>query len=244
MKVLSNVSLVLSLLAGMLCFPSQLLAVTSVKASLAQLPVAAESSDKGVYVDLLEAIKKETNAAINIQVVPFARSMNNVTAGKADIHIPLIKSLYQKSQDLPFDFSTATLYRVNFVLYTNKDNPISLEQLASSKIETDRAHVDYFPFKTIPSSSIEGSLKKLESKRIDGFIFADSVTDPVLKNLNLKNINRQLYDKFEVKIIMPKGTQGGELDRFLANAIDTLKKKGTYQKIMAPLDLPYDNWQP
>ncbi len=78
-------------------------------------------------------------------------------------------------------------------------------RLADYLIETDVAHTLYFPFDTQPSADILSSLKKLELGRIDGFIFADDATDPLIKANNLQNIQRQLYRRFEVKIVLPKG---------------------------------------
>lgn len=111
--------------------------------------------------------------------------------------------------------------------------------MADYLIETDVAHTPYFPFDTQPSAHILGSLKKLEIGRIDGFIFADDATDPLIKANNLQNIQRQLYRRFEVKIVLPKGGAGGATDRFLSEAIRKLRASGRLDEIMRPVDHPY-----
>lgn len=112
-------------------------------------------------------------------------------------------------------------------------------RLADYLIETDVAHTLYFPFDTQPSAYILSSLKKLELGRIDGFIFADDATDPLIKANNLQNIQRQLYRRFEVKIVLPKGGAGGATDRFLSEAFRKLRASGWFDELMQPVDHPF-----
>lgn len=213
-------------------------------ASLAQMPMYAESVDKGVLVDLVKAIEKESGVTIKREVVPFARSMDNAINRQADFHLPLIKVPNADESKLNYDHSTETIFHVNFTLYSNKNKPLDMNKLSSYKLETDRAHTQYFPFHVEPSSSIESSLKKVDAGRIDGFIFADNASDPIVKQENLKNIKRTLYKVFDVKIILPKGGRGGETDKLLTAAIQSLRKKGIYKQIMGSADAPFENWQP
>jgi len=200
--------------------------------------------DKGVLVDFTKAIAKELGMSAHIKVDPLARSMQNVIGGQVNFHMPLIKSPGYYQKDLPYDHSTATIFHVNFVLYTSKTKPLTMEQLKTAKIETDRAHVEYFPFITIPSSCIECSLKKISKGRIDSFIFADFAADGFVKANAMSELKRKSYRVFDVKIILPKGGQGSPVDRLLTKAINGLKAKGEYQRIMGAIDLPYNDWQP
>ena len=84
----------------------------------------------------------------------------------------------------------------------------------------------------------------VEAGRIDGFIFAMPETDQKLKELKLKNIKRIFYKKFDVKIVLQKNKRGKEVDRILSNIIQSLKRKGIYQKIMGPIyDQKFEDWQ-
>ena len=217
---------------------------SEVKGSIAKMPVYAESMDKGVLVDLAKAFQKHSDQTITYQVVPFKRSMSDVVAGNVDFHMPLIKNPALDEAGLEYDHSTATIFHVNFVLYTNKNKPVDMNNIANYKIETDAAHVGYFHNNIIPSSNLESSLKKVNAERIDGFIFADNACDPLIKNLGLKNIKRELYKVFDVKIILPKGRKGGAIDNMLSTVIDDMRKTGEYQKIMGGVDMPYNDWQP
>ena len=213
------------------------------KASIAQMPVYAESTDKGVLVDFVKAIADVSGSKVNIQVVPFNRSMNDVISRVVDFHLPLIKSTIQDESKLDYDYSTETIFHVNFTLYTNKSKPLDINKIKDYNLETDLAHVQYFGFPVAGSTSIEGSLKKVDAGRIDGFIFADNASDPVIKNLDLKNIHRQLYQVFDVKIILPKGEHGKETDKFLSDAIKKLRDNGKYDAIMGGIDRKFEDWQ-
>ncbi len=214
------------------------------KATLAQMPVFAISKTEGVLVELVKAIEKITKNQITIGVSPFARSMKKVIDKEADFHIPLIKNDIISEEKLPYYYSTETIFHVNFTLYTVKESGVTLNNLSQYKVETDRAHVDYFPFKILPSNRIIQSLKKLHMGRIDAFIFSDTATDPVLKNLGYTGIQRRLYKRFEVKIILPKTEHGKQVDRMLSDAIKKLRKSGKLKEILNIVDQPYDNCQP
>ncbi|MDY6904509.1 MAG: transporter substrate-binding domain-containing protein [Thermodesulfobacteriota bacterium] len=214
------------------------------KANFALLSVASESPDKGVLIDLIKEIAKETGNQVEIKVYPFKRSLQNAIEHKADFHIPFIKSPYKPEDQLPFDYSTASLFDVNFILYTNKNKPIDTSNLAQYTITTDAAHVDLFDFPIKPDYQIESSLKKLNAGRIDGYIFADSEADPILKQLGLKNIRRQLYKVYDVHAVLPKGEKGKAADQMITKGMAILRQNGKWAKIIKPLDNEYVDWQP
>ena len=218
---------------------SFVLSAKIIKASFAKMPQYSENVDKGVLIDLIKAIEKTLGEKIERVVVPFPRSVNNVIEGKADFHVPIIELPESKSKNLPYDYSTETIFHVNFALYTNKTKAIEIKNLKNLNLETDRAHIDYFEFPIKPSAGIENSLKKIAAGRIDGFIFADFATDPVLKKLKFSNIKRQLFKVYDVKIILSKGTKGGAIDKKISVAIAKLKKSGEFGKIMSIIDKPY-----
>jgi len=143
-----------------------------------------------------------------------------------------------------YDYSTETIFHVNFVLYTKKGSNISIDKLPGSKVETDIAHTPYFDFPIKGSSNLELSLKKLSTGRIDAFIFADFACDPLVKKNNFINIKRDLFKVYDVKIVLPQNGTGGKTDKFLSDTIARLRANGIYDKIMGALDAEYDNWQP
>ncbi len=214
------------------------------KASLAQMPVYAESVDKGVLVDFVKALGKAAGKEIEMQVVPFNRSMNDAVKGNVDFHVPLIKADNVDESTLDYLHSTETIFHVNFVLYTNKSKMLDIDKMKDYRIETDLAHVKYFNFPVTGSSNIVSSLKKVNAGRIDGFIFADFASDPIVKNEGLGDLQRSLYKIFDVKIILPKNEKGKATDAYLTDTIAKLRSDGTFSQIMSAIDKPYNDWQP
>ena len=208
------------------------------KATIAEMPPTP------ILVEFVEAMAKTSGKDIEIQVVPFNKSVHDLVDGKADFHFPLIKADNIPEDQLDYAYSTETPFHVNFVLYTNKNKPIDKSKLKDYKIETDLAHVAYFDFPIKGSTRTDSSLKKVNAGRIDGFIFADTPSDPVIKKEGLKNIHRELYKVFDSKIILPKGEKGKATDVFLTETIQKMRADGSLDKIMSPLDQPYDDWQP
>ena len=210
------------------------------------LPPLVESKDKGILVDLVKAMAEEyKDGKITWEVFPFARSMENVEKGRADFHMPQLVNPKIAADKLPFQFSSDTIFRVVFALYTNKNNKeINPKNVGNYKIETDLGVMDFFDFKPVGSPDIESSLKKVDMGRIDGWIMAMPESDLALKKLGLKNIKRWEYQKYDVRIVLTKGPQGKEVDKILSDIIKKLKANGKYQKIMAPiLDQKFDDLQ-
>lgn len=214
------------------------------KISLAQMPVYAESASKGVLVDFVHALEKVSGDKVELQVVPFARSMSDVQGGKVDLHMPLIQLPGSETGTAKFDYSTETIFHVNFTLYSGKNVGVTPATAAKFKVETEQAHVDYFEFPVIASSNIEGSLKKVNAGRVDAFVFADQASDPIVKGGSLSGIKRQLFKRFDVKVVLPKGARSGAADKWLGENIAKLRASGQFDKIMGAIDAPYQDWQP
>jgi polar amino acid transport system substrate-binding protein len=218
------------------------------KVSLPFIPPLVETKEKGILVDLVKAMAEEYKGGkITWDVFPFPRSLDNVEKGRADFHIPYITP--KNPQRIPFQYGTDVIFKVIFVLYTNKNNKeINAKNVTKYKIETDEG-AKYVFDAVIPnitgSPSIESSLQKLNMGRIDAWLFAMPESDMALKKLGLKNIKRQEYGKYDVKALLPLGEKGKEIDKILSDLIGKLKANGKYQKIMAPiLDQKFDPWQP
>lgn len=218
------------------------------KASLASMPLSAvEDKDgnlTGAYVDFIRALDKVTHSQTNIVVVPFKRSIKNLLDGKADFHIPLIEIPDLNQDDLPYAFSSETLFKVAFVLYTHKNRPLDINNLDKYSIATDIAHTDFFPFPIIAKTCIPCAMKMVNLGRLDGFIFAQNEIDPLIKQFELKNIHRQLYKNYDVKILIPKTVLGKKIDKYFSDGIKLLKENGEFDKMLAPIVSPYNDWQP
>lgn len=81
-------------------------------------------------------------------------------------------------------------------------------------------------------------------EELTGLYVSDMASDPIIKAQALKNIKRELYQVFDVKIILPKGEKGKEIDKFLTDAIKKLRDSGKFNTIMGVVDQKFDAWQP
>jgi len=218
------------------------------KASLAAMPLSAVEDKNGnltgAYVDFLRALDKIAGTKTDIVVVPFKRSIKNLIDGKADFHIPLIEIAGSSQEQLPYAFSSETLFHVAFVLYTHKNKPLDINDLDKYSIATDIAHTDFFSFPIIGKTCISCAIKMVDLGRLDGFIFAQNEIDPFIKEFKLKNIHRQLYRNYDVKILIPKTEIGKKIDKYFSDGIKLLKQSGEYDKVLAPIVAPYNDWQP
>ena len=106
---------------------------------------------------------------------------------------------------------------------------------ATLRVESDRNALPFFDIPLLPSTSVETSLKKVDLGRIDGYIFAMTETDAVLKQLNLKNIKRYEYKVYPAPIAVAKNARGKEVQNILEPLIQKLRDNGTYDKVFAPL---------
>ena len=240
-----RITLLAALVAGL--FP--LLAAAAdeaIKVSVAQMPVLAESKDKGLVINMLKAMERVAGRPFDISVQPFARSIADASDGRVDVHFPLLQAIGSPNSTGKFDYSSEVVYPVNFVLYTKKGSGVTVDSLKAAKIETDIAHTSYFDFPATGSSDLLLSLKKVDAGRIDGVIFADTVLDPVVKSNQLNGLQRTMYKVFNVKFVLAKGANGSPADKVLSASIAKLKASGDWGKLTEAVGLgrPYDNWQP
>lgn len=234
------------------------------RVSIPKMPVHAESHHKGVLVDFVKVLAKKLKRDIDIQVVPFSRSIYYVSTSKVDFHLPFIKpnievltdkaALEDKNTATDLDFkqhlhdfiySDETIFHVNFVLYSHIDVPIDLNKIENYKIETDSAHLAFLKDVSLGSDCITCSLKKVQHNMTDGYIFADSSTDPLLqKNKNiLPSIKREFYQKFAVKILFPNTKKGLELNKEVSAVIADMRLSGELTQLLSVVDFTYDDWQ-
>ena len=212
-----------------------------------------KTGNAGIYTNLFTALGEATNNIFEVEIVPPARATYMIENKLVDIQAPKMKGKNEAyNRSLKYDFATAYLGNtVAMVLYTNKDKPVTIDDLKNGnithyKIETDGANVKQFGFTAIFSANVEQSLKKIASGRIDGYINTQGNGDKTLKSLKLKNIRRQLWDVFETSFTLQKGQAGGKLDKILADGLEKIKANGKYEQIMSESNRKskYNDWQP
>ncbi|WP_217510522.1 transporter substrate-binding domain-containing protein [Vibrio metschnikovii] len=213
-------------------------------AHLGEIPGLINADGTGPFVDLVRRIDAiDPNVNIIIHVYPLHRAIYGVVNGQADFALPAVR-VDDPDDKLAYRFSSRSFGLVASVLYTNKDKPFSVGQLwAKPNHYIIEAFPDDMPFPVMRSNSINTSLLKLSSGRIDGFVWAQEEADIALRSLNLTNIYRQHFYDHEDVFIIPKGPKGDWIDDYLTRMIDKLKESGELEAIYKAIHLPYDDWQ-
>jgi polar amino acid transport system substrate-binding protein len=240
------ISIALAALASLVVFA---VFAVSYKAVVPQLSPASTAAYAGLVT---EALKAE-GVAEKPEIMPFARCVYLLENKQADILYPIIAIPDKtKWKNVKYDYSVTETHKIVFVLYSNKNKPVTVVELKKGNarkvtIETDSAHTDYFNFALSPSNSIDGSLQKLENGQIDGYIFSQASTDAALKRLGLKNIQREYFDTYVGVFGIAKGTRGGAIDKLLARGLAKIKASGKYQELLGDIikaGSKYIDWQP
>ena len=203
------------------------------------------------YLDLFNAIASEMNVKLNVVILPAARADYLIDTNRVDIDVPVLDVEDFGRSSRQCDYGSTILYESAFVLFSAKGKEISIKNLMDGNsrrysIEADIAIADQLGFSASPSTTIEGSLAKVNEGKIDGYIFSQTSTDPIAHKLSLPNVKRQFYTKFYLYYALKKGERGGTLDKIITEGINKLKGNGKYEQTMGELiaAAKYNNWQP
>nr|WP_214649669.1 ABC transporter substrate-binding protein [Vibrio anguillarum] len=169
-------------------------------AHLGELPGLINADGSGPFVELVRYMDKvDPDTEIHIEVFPLHRAVHGVVNKQADFALPAIY-VDDPEGKLPFRFSTKSFGLVAHVLYTNKANRITSEQLWS---QPDKYYVEavpsYIPFEVARSNSINASRQHFADFK-DVFVIAHgSKGDEV--DQYLTRILSQLEESGELKIL-------------------------------------------
>jgi hypothetical protein len=216
--------------------------------------LVADIQGLDTLIQLVKTMGEDMNVTFDMQKVPFARMISMIQSKQANFGTPMLfLKDPNKIKQLPFDYSTAVIDRMCFILYTNKAKPIDVTNLKNGnsnkyQIESDIGNMQMFNFSTLASTNIPGSLKKVNDGKIDGYIMGVAPTDDILRanKDSMKNIKRQLWDIFDMGFIIQKGAKGGPDDKFLSAGMKKMVDSGKFLKIigdLAPVE-KYVDWQP
>jgi len=208
------------------------------------IPVFDDDPANGIEHPLVEFVRTWgplTGRELVIERFPFKRSLRLAVNGEVDFHFPLIRDPDLDSGELPFAYSSERITTINFVLYSRTGETLDLSQPDKLRLATHSGHANLFSFDLEEDFSVEGSLMKLKSGRIDGYIFADNAADPLIQELGLTGIQRQLYKVYDVHAVLERSDRGDEADEFITQAMIKARQGelSAYAK-----GIPYSNWQP
>jgi len=211
---------------------------SNISVSLPIIPPLVTEQKTGALVELVKAMAEEyEDGEISFDVYPMARSIENILSGTADCHSPYVKQHNVTDSDDKFYYTTEPFGMVIYVLYTNKNvKGLTPENVMDKKfnVEMQLGVKEYIG--DFPESAPDAGLQKLDSGRIDGYIAAMDVCDPLLAQLQLKNIKRQKYDSFDTAIIFKKNAEGKKKQEIMNSLIKSIKDNGSYDKIMGEIN--------
>jgi hypothetical protein len=212
-------------------------------ASLAESPISPKDG-KNVDVslpNLIDELDRATHTRTKIVLRPFARSLADTAAGKADLHIPFIQV-----GDLPAPKGLAYVTEVAigqrpFVIYSRKTDPLDANAVGKNWVVLIEAgHSSFFPFPVTESSCMKCGLDMILLKRADALIVANDIVDPLLENPKYKGIHRALYKTFPVRALVNANADSTATRRYLIDGITRLTQTGD----MAKRWNQYSDWQP
>ncbi|MDX1456431.1 MAG: hypothetical protein R3276_02520 [Marinobacter sp.] len=223
------------------------------RASVAYIPTLAESSSEGPFIELVKALDEVyPDGSISIDVYPFARSIQNVSRNVADFHLPMLRSPHYSDQGRPFRLMSKPMGQVCLVLYSHVDRrltPQELYRFKSSQIypynlSIIRGSAQFIDLPVEEVSQIAQGLQQVALKRIDGFLGAQEEADHVLRELQLTNIHRTLFECYDDVIILPLGERGHQIEAILHQALESLEDQGRLRELHGKVHQPYQDWQP
>lgn len=233
--------------------PSFAAPIETMKASLAAIPTQIDSPEKGPFVDLVKAIAAHANVKLQIDVFPFARSIENVVEGRADFHVPAIGDKSLDESALPYRFVTENMGKVCFVIYSNAEKPITAEMIANAvasgqpfpyNIDVPGGIEGVVGFPAQPSNDLATSLQMVSKKRIDALVWAQEEVDAALRSLKVTTIHREHWRDLDDDIVIAKGPHGDEVNAVLSKAMREMRQTGELERLHARIHHAYDAWQP
>ncbi len=221
-------------------------------ASVALLPKHSELDDQGRqqgdFVELVKAMDRVyREGSIEVNVYPFKRSIANAVSGRADFHLPLIRTPFKREDDLPYRYVSEPITQVAFVIYSLTGKPAisDLSSFDGLSIATLRGHSQHFPFPIKELGSVEIALKMLASDReFDAIILEQEAADGFIRKHQINNIRRQLYRHFDSSMVIPKGSESEVMDKRLSRLLKQLKSDQQGRMLIGGIHRPYNNWQP
>jgi polar amino acid transport system substrate-binding protein len=213
------------------------------------LPGLVDSASSGSFVELVSAIDMAyPEGRIVIKAFPRARAIANVVVGISDFAFPIMRLGPAAEAKLPFRFSTESVGRVSFVLYSH----VRLRLTKKKLLERAGRGLPYvvlapdadWGVPTQPMFDFVSAFKMIDAGRIDGLLWAQEEADRMLRDLDLKTIHREHFQDYDDVFVMPRTTRGNFVDQVLNRVIRNMRASGVLATLYEKVHRPYLNWQP
>ncbi|MBT0569052.1 hypothetical protein KIK84_01810 [Curvibacter sp. CHRR-16] len=199
-------------------------------------------ASQGELVEFVRALDRATHTRTKIVNRPFARSLLETAAGKADFHLPMIQDGDKPAPAGLVYVSEVEIGRVPFVIYSRKSEPLDAHSVGQEGhiVLIEAAHASLYPFPVTESNCLQCSMDMVLSKRADALIVPMNVGDPLLKSPHYSGIHRALYKSYPVRALVPARADAAAIRRYLTEGIKQLKQSGQMEQYL----VRYVDWQP
>ncbi|TWX52865.1 transporter substrate-binding domain-containing protein [Colwellia hornerae] len=157
----------------------------------------------GIIIDLLKATSLEAGINIKLYPTPWKRCIFDVRNGYADGAVGAIWHKereewghFPKTEDGIVD-KELSLWTVNYLIFTNRDNPLTWDGLTISGVTTGlSAPLGYLAYDKLKKEKIlspygyepSTGFKLVAKNRLNGYIINELVGNIILKKLQLNNL--------------------------------------------------------
>lgn len=209
--------------------------------SVARIPKVSPNRKEGIFIKIIQAMQNVyPEGKITFDLYPFRRSYELMINNEVDLHLPAL-GIYKEKLD--FYLSKISIGKVDFALYTNKNNSqINTENFENYNVEVDSGNFFYFSPKLRPTTCIKCSLRKVNSRRVDGYLHGAPDSDAIIKSEALSNIRKNRYKTYDIKFAISKKKsekEVTEINNILNSIIDKMKQAGTYDSLILESEHPH-----
>lgn len=203
------------------------------------IPLMVESSEKGVFIDLVKELAKRSGVKIEIVVEPTKRTTSNFEKGKISGFFPALDVSVPKKAEASSEIYIKKDY--GFVVKGNTP-PKSISDLEGKTIGLTAGYpyvneiTGNKKIKINYANTDELNVKKLINKRYDVFIVEEKSGLNAIKKEN--GSDKVTYDhnsplsQQKVYFAFQPDAEGKELAKKFSDALAEIKNDGTFSKIM------------
>ncbi|MBW8192903.1 hypothetical protein K0504_17850 [Neiella marina] len=226
---------------------------TMLKASVPELPPADSKNPKHSFQELIVLMDAAyVEGDITAMNFPFERSVANVEKGLADFHLPLIHNPDAQPTSANYRPIQEPMGKVTFVIYSHADKPITKAMLDEGlnqpsfpyRLETNPGHSGLFSYPMERQAHLENMILKVQSQRIDAFIYSQEKSDRTICSMQAAEVHRAHFGNFFDIPVVQKSAHGDEVDKIVSMILKRLKASGEMQDFWSKIHRPFTDWQP
>lgn len=219
--------------------PGAFAAVKPVRIATFPIPLMVESDSKGVFIELTKEIIKRSQLKAQIEIAPTAKTLIDFSTNKVDAFFPALE-VYTPTTAIR---TTAFYTKVDFVFTLKDKNWTSFKDLEGKKIGLTFRYP--YAKELTQNKKIEfefadddvTNMKKLADGQIDAFIVEERSGLQAMTVSGKNNIHYfrdKPLSKQDVFYAFQDTQQGKLMVDLFNRAIDSMKKDGTFDRLMNP----------